>query len=151
MKPEHILRLAVLYTRLGLGTAFLSAVADRFGLWRAPGQPGVAWGEWSRFVTYTAQLNFFVPALLLPILAGLATIAEVVLGVALLVGISPRVVGYASAALLTLFALTMTLALGIKAPLNFSVFTAAGAAFLLGAMAPAAQDAAVPRRADAAP
>ena len=35
--------------------------------------------------------------------------------------------------MLLLFALTMTFALGIKAPLGFSVFSASGGAFLLAA------------------
>jgi ABC-type sulfate transport system permease subunit len=37
-----------------------------------------------------------------------------------------------SGVLLTIFALTMTMALGIKAPLDFSVFSAPGGALLLG-------------------
>ncbi len=37
--------------------------------------------------------------------------------------------------LLLSFALTMTIALGVKAPLDFSVFAAAGGAFLLAAIA----------------
>jgi hypothetical protein len=40
-----------------------------------------------------------------------------------------------SGALLTTFALTMTVALGVEAPLSFSVFSAAGGALLLGARA----------------
>jgi len=36
-----------------------------------------------------------------------------------------------SGALLTTFGLAMTVALGVKAPLNFSVFSAAGGALLL--------------------
>jgi len=36
---------------------------------------------------------------------------------------------------MTTFALTMTMALGVKASLNFSVFSAAGGALLLGVCA----------------
>src|SRR5262249_58734514 len=33
------------------------AVADRFGLWGVYGQPNVSWGNYARFVDYTAKLN----------------------------------------------------------------------------------------------
>lgn len=32
-----------LLLRLALAASFLAAVADRFGLWGAPGAPGLAW------------------------------------------------------------------------------------------------------------
>ena len=38
------------FRRLALAAGFLSAVADRFGLWGPPGAPNVAWGEWQPFV-----------------------------------------------------------------------------------------------------
>jgi len=41
------------FLRFALGLSFLSAVADRFGLWGQFGQPNVAWGTFSRFVEYT--------------------------------------------------------------------------------------------------
>ena len=63
-----------------------------------------------------------------------ATAAEVILALWLLIGWQTRLAAYGSALLLLSFALTMTVALGVKAPLNYSVFTAAAAAFALGAM-----------------
>jgi hypothetical protein len=51
------------------------------------------------------------------------------------VGIYPRIVAWSSAVLLSSFALTMTIALGLLAPLGYGVFTAIGAALLLGAIA----------------
>jgi len=42
---------------------FLSAVAGRFGMWGAYGQPHVALGNYARFVDYTAKLNWFLPPL----------------------------------------------------------------------------------------
>ena len=122
--------------RIALAAGFLSAVADRFGVWGAPGQPRVAWGDWSHFVSYTGLLNWFVPGALVPIVAIVATVAEVALAILLLVGYRLRLVAYASAALLFLFAAAMTVALGMKSPLDYSVFAAAAAAFLLGANAP---------------
>jgi hypothetical protein len=49
------------FARLALGFSFLSAVADRFGLWGALGAPHVAWGDFAHFITYTATLNWFLP------------------------------------------------------------------------------------------
>lgn len=118
--------------RLALGVAFLSAVADRFGLWGAYGEPGVAWGDFARFTAYTATLNWFAPAGLIPTLAWAATIAEVVLGIGLILGLYTRASALLSG-LLLLFAAAMTLALGVKAPLNYSVLSAAAGALLLSA------------------
>jgi hypothetical protein len=36
------------FLRVAVGISFLSAVADRFGLWGAYGQANVAWGDCSR-------------------------------------------------------------------------------------------------------
>jgi hypothetical protein len=62
-------------------------------------------------------------------------VIETGLGVGLLVGLYPRIVAWSSAALLCSFALTMSIALGILAPLGYGVFTGIGAALLLGAVA----------------
>jgi len=122
------------FLRLGLAAGFLSAVADRFGLWGPPGAPGVAWGEWSAFVSYVATLNWFAPGLLIPALAWAATVAEVLLALGLLIGWRLRWVALASGLLLLSFAVTMTIAHGVKSPLDSSVFAAAAGAFLLAAM-----------------
>jgi putative oxidoreductase len=126
-------RIAPLLLRLALGVTLLSAVADRFGIWGAPGAPSVAWGDWSHFVDYTAKVNSFAPSALAPVLAVIATFTEALLGVALILGIFPRPVAFASAALFALFAAAMTVSFGVKAPLNFSVFVDFAAAFLLAA------------------
>ena len=119
------------FVRFAVGLSFLSAVADRFGWWGAAGQPNVAWGEFDKFVEYTGRLNWFLPHAFFPPLAVIATCAEIVLGLLLLAGWHTRIAALCSALLLTAFGLTMTLALGIKAPLNFSVFSAAGGSLLL--------------------
>src|SRR5437899_12739196 len=36
-----------------LGASFLSAVADRFGLWGPHGAKNVSWGDFAHFVEYT--------------------------------------------------------------------------------------------------
>ena len=123
----------MVFLRIALGIAFLSAVADRFGLWGTYGQPNVSWGDFSRFVAYTGQLNWFAPTAVIPALAWAATFAEILLGLVLVLGFFTRVAALLSGLMLLLFALTMTFALGIKAPLGFSVFSASGGAFLLAA------------------
>jgi uncharacterized membrane protein YphA (DoxX/SURF4 family) len=122
---------ATLLLRLGLGVGFLSAVADRLGLWGAFGQPNVEWGNFSRFLEYTQTLNWYLPPGMIRPLGILATGAEIVLGLLLLVGWRTRVAALLSGLLLLTFGVAMTLALGIKAPLNFAVLTGIGGAFLL--------------------
>lgn len=135
MTNERVLQVARIFLRLALSTAFFSAIADRFGLYGPPGTAGVSWGDWAHFLQFVAYLNWFVPKVLIPTLGAMETIVEFALAVALLVGVRQRIVAWASAALLTSFALTMTIALGIKAPLGYGVFTAVGGAVLLGAVA----------------
>lgn len=124
-----------LFLRLALGVSFLSAVADRFGCWGAFGQPNVTWGSFARFVSYTGTLNWFLPKAMIPALAIIATSAEALLGVGLIIGWHTRAAAVLSGFLLSLFGVTMTAALGVKAPLDFSVFSAAGGAFLLATCA----------------
>jgi uncharacterized membrane protein YphA (DoxX/SURF4 family) len=119
------------FLRFALGLSFLSAVADRFGWWGASGQPNVDWGNFARFVEYTGKLNWFLPHAIIPALAVVATCAEILFGLLLLAGWQTRITALCSAILLMTFGLSMTLALGIKAPLNFSVFSAAGGSLLL--------------------
>jgi uncharacterized membrane protein YphA (DoxX/SURF4 family) len=109
----------------------LSAVADRFGLWGAYGHPNVSWGNYARFVGYTAKVNSFLPAQVIPALAMIATSAEILFGLPLILEWKTRVTALLSAILLTAFALAMTTSLGMEAPLSFSVYSAAGGAFLL--------------------
>jgi uncharacterized membrane protein YphA (DoxX/SURF4 family) len=134
MSPRStaLTKFSSVFLRLALGISFLSAVADRFGIWGAYGQPNVSWGDYARFVAYTAKLNWFLPAAMIPTLAMIATAAETILGLLLVLGWKTRIAALLSGLLIT-FALTMTLALGVKAPLNLPVFSAAGAALLLGA------------------
>ena len=136
LKQSHLRRLAVWLTRVALAFSFLSAVADRFGLWGQFGVAGVSWGDFERFTAYTAQLLWFLPPSLVPPAAVLATAAEVIVAGGLLVGWRLRWWAFAAAALLLSFALAMTFALGLKAPTDYSVWTAAAAAFLLGVVAP---------------
>jgi len=125
-----------LYLRLALGAGFLSAVADRLGLWGPPGTPGVAWGDLDPFFSYTATLNPWAPEALIDPLGILVTVAEVALGLALVAGLATRRVALASGGLLTLFALGMVVGTGPKSALDASVFAAAGGAFALSRLPP---------------
>jgi uncharacterized membrane protein YphA (DoxX/SURF4 family) len=120
-----------LFLRLALGISFLSAVGDRFGLWGAFGHPNVAWGNFAHFIAYTAKLNWFMPSAIIPGLAWVSTCAEILLGVALVLGAFTRIAAFLSGLLLLLFALAMTFALGLEAPLSLSVFSASAGSFLL--------------------
>ena len=73
-------RLSSVFLRCALGLGFLSAVADRFGLWGAFGQPNVEWGNFSRFLEYTHSLNWYVPAGMIPPSCTKPTIARCIPG-----------------------------------------------------------------------
>ena len=131
LKDSKFASYASLLLRLGLGAGFLSAVADRLGLWGPFGQPNVEWGNFSRFLEYTHTLNWYLPAGMILPLGILATGAETLFGLLLLVGWRTRAAALSTALLLLTFAVAMTLALGIKAPLNYAVLTGIGGALLL--------------------
>jgi len=81
------------------------------------------------------MLNWFLPESAARPLAIVATGAETALAIFLLLGWQTRTAALLSGGLLLLFAITMTGGLGIKAPLDASVFSAAGGAFLLASCA----------------
>jgi uncharacterized membrane protein YphA (DoxX/SURF4 family) len=134
--PDRPTALAAAFLRVALAAGFLSAVADRFGLWGPAGTPGVAWGSFDPFLAYTGKLLWYLPAGLVPVAGWAATVLEVVLAVGLLVGVRLRAVAFASGVLLVVFAVAMTVALGPEPPLSYSVWTAAAGAFLLAALRP---------------
>ena len=121
-----------LFARLAIALGFLSAVADRLGLWTPLlGHENVVWGNMESFTAYTGILLPWVPKLLLPLFAWTATIAEIVLGILLLTGFQKRLVALFSGILLLTFAFAMLFSLSVKAPFDYSVFAAAACAFLL--------------------
>lgn len=122
---------AGLVLRVVLGITMLSAVADRFGLWGAPGEPGVAWGNWENFIAYTQTLNSFASKSVAGILGALATFFEVVFGITLIIGFKTRISALGTSALLLLFAIAMATSSTIKAPFDYSVLTSSAAALLL--------------------
>lgn len=125
---------ATVYLRFALGIAFLSAVADRFGIWGYPGAPHVAWGNFHNFLIYTGKLNPWFPASWIPAVGWIATICEIAFGIALILGFRTRIAAFLSGLLTLAFAVGMTFGLGIKAPLDYSVFAVSAASFLLACM-----------------
>jgi uncharacterized membrane protein YphA (DoxX/SURF4 family) len=120
-------RWAPRYARAAVATAFLSAVAGRFGLWT--GQP--RWDSFQRFIARTAELNPWAPPSIMPVLAWSATIAETTLALMLLTGVFLRWAAFGSALLLAWFATAMFVYTGPKPPLDYSVFSASACALLL--------------------
>ena len=121
-------RWGILYARFALGAAFLSGIADRFGWYTGR---NVGYGNFAGFVSYTAKVNSFMPAFSIPFLAWAATVAELSLGISLILGLWPRWVALGSAALLALFGVAMAISFGIKSPMDYSVFSASAGAVLL--------------------
>jgi thiosulfate dehydrogenase [quinone] large subunit len=117
------------FLRITLSIGMLSAVADRFGLWN---EELSAWGNWQNFVAYTHQLNPWIPVSLIGTIAGIATILEILFGISLLTPFKTSYVAKATGILLLLFGVSMATFLNIKAPLDYSVFIGAAAAFALG-------------------
>jgi putative oxidoreductase len=124
------LRWAALCTRIALGSAFLSGIADRFGLYRGR---NVGYGDFAGFVRYTAKVNSFMPPSTIPFLAWAATIAELFFGIVLILGVWRVWVALGSAVLLIFFGTAMAISFGIKSPLDYSVFSASSAALLVAA------------------
>jgi len=125
-----------LFARLALGLSFLSAVADRFGLWGPHGAKNVSWGNFAHFVQYTGAVTSLFPSSLTVPFAWAATLAETLFGILLIAGFKVRIVSVLSGLLLLSFALGMATGLGVKTPFDYSVFSAAAAAFLLALFDP---------------
>jgi thiosulfate dehydrogenase [quinone] large subunit len=120
-----------LFLRLAISLSFLSAVADRFGMWSIEVS---AWGNWDNFVASTKTIMPWLPNSIIPIIAIIATAAEIIFGLFLLVGFKTELIAKWSGFLLLIFALAMTFSTGIKGAFDYSVFTASAAAFALSFM-----------------
>ena len=129
-RREHLARWAMVYARLALSAAFLSAVASRFGLWDRT----LDLKHFASFIEYTGEVNRFMPAAVIPVIAWAATIAETTLGVLLILGLWLRWVSLGSAVLLAIFGTAMAISLGVKSPMDYSVFSASAAGLLLHCM-----------------
>ena len=122
---------AKIFLRLALSIGFLSAVADRLGFWS---KEVSVWGKWESFLAYTKLLNPLVPESLINPIGIIATAAEIIFAIFLLLGYKTELFANLSGCLLLLFALSMTFSTGIKDVFDYSVFTSAVAAFALSLM-----------------
>ena len=120
-----------LFLRFAIAIGFLSAVADRLGLWS---KEVSVWGNWDNFLSYTQLINPWVPNSLIPILGLVATILEIIFAIFLIIGFKTELFAKLSGILLLLFGLSMTFSTGIKGAFDYSVFTASAGAFALSLM-----------------
>jgi putative oxidoreductase len=120
-------RAGLLYARIAVGAAFLSAVASRFGLWDRT----LDLRHFANFIEFAAEVNSFLPRAVIPYVAVLATVCETLFGILLILGLWPRWVSLGSAILLAMFGAAMAISFGLKSPLDYSVFSASGASVLL--------------------
>ena len=120
--------IASLLLRLALASGFLSAVASRLSLW------GSHSSGWKSFLSYTGQVNSFLPQTMIPAVAVTSTILETTLGIMLLTGYKTSKASIATALLTLVFSAAMAYSSGIKEPLDYSVFAFSAGAFLLSTM-----------------
>lgn len=128
---KNTLPTAQLFLRLALGIGFILPVMDRLGMLGLPGEPNVGWGNWSNFIDYTHSLMPYLNRPIAGIMGAIATIAEVVFGILLILGFKTRLTAIGSFALTLTFALSMLFFAGYRAPFNYSVFTVSAASLLL--------------------
>ena len=117
-----------LFLRFAISVSFLSAVADRFGIWC---KEVSAWGNWGNFLKYTELINPWVPSFLVSPIGIIATIAEIIFALCLIVGFKTELVAKFSGYLLLVFAMSMTFSTGIKGVFDFSVLSISAGAFAL--------------------
>lgn len=120
-----------LFLRISISVGFFSAVADRFGLWS---QEVSAWGNWTNFLQYTELINPWFSSSMIPTLGIIATTAEIVFAICLLIGYKTEYFAGLSGMLLLIFGLSMTFSVGIKPVFDYSVFIASAGAFALSLM-----------------
>ena len=72
-----------LFLRLAISFGFLSAVADRFGIWS---KEVSVWGNWENFLSYTKLINPWFPDSIVPVIGAVATAAEIIFAIFLIIG-----------------------------------------------------------------
>ena len=117
-----------LFLRFAIAIGSLSAVADRFGLWN---KEVSVWGNWNNFLEYTQIINPWIPSSMISSIGIIATAAEIVFAVCLIIGFKTELFAKLSGFLILLFALSMTFSTGVKGVFDFSVLTASAGSFAL--------------------
>ncbi len=120
-----------LFLRFAISISFLSAVADRFGIWATYVS---AWGNWTNFIEYTKLINPWFPDFLISPIGILASAAEIIFAICLIIGFKTELFAKLSGYLLLIFALSMAFSTGIKGVLDYSVLSVSAGAFALSFM-----------------
>jgi len=134
LKSERIQIIAEWCIRLSLGLALLCAAADRLGLWGQNGADNVGWGDWGHLVQYCGLDNCFLQSNWAGSLAWVAAALETICGIGLISGLFLRIAAYSTFFLMVSFALWTIITLGVRTPVNHSLFVDAAAALALAAM-----------------
>jgi uncharacterized membrane protein YphA (DoxX/SURF4 family) len=128
---EDKFKIPQLLLRCALGITFLTPVFDRLGILGQAGTGNIEWGNWENFIKYTTTLMPIFDRPLVNIMGGIATVAELMIGVSLIVGFKTKYAALGACLITLTFIVFMTLSVGIQKPINYGVFTASAAGFLL--------------------
>ena len=126
MRTPRAIRVVRIALRLSLAAALSVRCCRPIRLVGAVWQG--SWGSMGAFADYAHQLVPFASGWLLTVIVWAATGTEATLGVLLLTGWRPRLVGAATCLVLIVFGTAMAVSLGMESPLSYSVFSAASAA-----------------------
>ncbi|TWI99321.1 DoxX-like protein [Mucilaginibacter frigoritolerans] len=125
---------AQLFLRIAMGSIFLIVVMDRLGWLGAPGSHGVSWGDWKHFIDYTSTLLPFLNRSLANFAGLIATIAEALFGLCLIIGLKIKWVALGAAILTLCFGLSMAVFVSLNAPFSYPVFVFTGASLVLSGL-----------------
>jgi putative oxidoreductase len=128
---ENSFKTPQLLLRLAIGMTFLTPVLDRLGILGAAGTGNIEWGNWENFINYTSTLMPFFDRPMVNVMGLIATISETIIAVGLIIGFKTKYVALGSCLLTLTFIVFMATSVGIQKPINFGVFTASAASFLL--------------------
>ncbi|MFP3590638.1 DoxX family protein [Chryseobacterium sp. SIMBA_038] len=128
---KNSFKIPQLLLRFALGITFLTPVSDRLGILGPMGERNIEWGNWENFIDYTTTLMPFMDRPMVNVMGGIATVAELIIGVLLIIGYKTKYAAISSCVLTLIFILSMTVFKGIKAPINYAVFVTCTSSFLL--------------------
>ena len=126
--------IAQLVLRIALGIGFILPVCDRLGILGPAGAAGVSWGDWKHFVAYTNTLMPYFNHAIANIMALIATVAEALFGICLILGFKVKQIALGAALLTLIFGLSMAIFAGLSAPFNYPVFVFTGAGLVLSGL-----------------
>jgi putative oxidoreductase len=126
---------ALMLLRFALGTGFILPVLDRLGFLGIPGSANVSWGNWTNFVAYANNLMPYLSTKMASFFGLIATIAEALFGILLIIGYKIKLAAYGSFVLALIFALSMLFFVGYRSPFDYSVFVVSFSSLVLASLA----------------